>query len=57
MLCGGIGDRAAEDLKAHQIKTLVTADTDLEPDEVVKRLLAGTLRAGQVHQCCCKGHH
>jgi predicted Fe-Mo cluster-binding NifX family protein len=57
MLCGGIGNRAADDLKANGIEVLVTQDTELEPDEAVKRLLAGTLRAGRVHRCCCHGHH
>lgn len=57
MLCGGIGSRAAEELKAHQIEALVTLDTDLDPDEVVRRLLVGQLRAGSVHACCCKHEH
>jgi predicted Fe-Mo cluster-binding NifX family protein len=57
MLCGGIGSRAAEELKANQIEPLVTVDVQLETDEAVRRLLGGTLRAGQVHACCCNHHH
>lgn len=57
LLCGGIGSRAAEDLRAHRINTLVTLDTDLDPDEAVQRLLSGKLRPGRVHACCCNHDH
>lgn len=54
MLCGGIGEHTADALRTRGINPLVTLDSDLAPDEAVRRLLIGTLSAGWIHACCCE---
>ena len=51
VLCRGMGFRAAEDLKANGIRPFVIAD-EATPDEIIKALLAGTLKASATF-CRC----
>lgn len=53
LLCGGMGWRAAEDLKAQGIRA-VMVDASLEPQQAVAAMLAGTLQPGPGF---CRCHH
>ena len=53
VLCGGMGWRAAEELKANGIRAVVLGDAGLTPEQAVQALLSGTL--GQTGSFC-HGH-
>jgi predicted Fe-Mo cluster-binding NifX family protein len=51
VLCGGMGWRAAEELKAHGIQPLIV-NAEGTPDQTVEAFLAGRLRPGTTF-CRC----
>lgn len=53
LLCGGMGWRAAEDLKAKGITPLMV-EPNLQPEEAVRQFMDGTLKPGGGF-CRCHG--
>ena len=52
VLCGGMGWRAAEELKTHGIEPVILAEA-MAPEEAARAFLDGTLRAAEGF---CRGH-
>ncbi|GAA5481100.1 NifB/NifX family molybdenum-iron cluster-binding protein [Haloferula sargassicola] len=55
VICGGIGDRAANMLKAAGIRVLVST-REGSAEEIYRDFREGKLPVGKVHRCCCSGH-
>ena len=52
VICGGMGERAAQDLSARGIRPLIVS-ADCSVDQAVSRYLAGELNT-QAPVCCCR---
>lgn len=52
VLCGGMGNGAAQHFIAQNIEPIVVLNTTLSPRQAVEAFLAHKLERGAIHSCC-----